>query len=104
MFNHKPMQIQNAIITDAILGIKDHGVLTIMIFVDYGGSGQGFGGVVLDEYSKEKNKRVGHRLCGDWILGILKATGKESRHELSGTNIRVEREDGYQGKKKPSDI
>ena len=41
-------EIKNAIITGTYLGIEDHGILTFWLYLDYGGSGQGFGGYQLD--------------------------------------------------------
>ena len=40
-------EIKNAIITGTYLGIEDHGILTFWLYLDYGGSGQGFGGYQL---------------------------------------------------------
>jgi hypothetical protein len=38
------METVNARIVDVAIEIEDHGLLTMMVTVDYGGSRQGFGG------------------------------------------------------------
>lgn len=41
------LQIKNAVITGAIISNDDHGCLSAWIQLNYGGTGQGFGGFVL---------------------------------------------------------
>lgn len=79
-------QIQNGKIDSTMLGYEDHGILSFNIHLDYGGSVQGFGGIVL---GKEN------------IITLFKGMqriGFESWESLKGTLVRVEREDGYAGK------
>ena len=88
------MPIMNAKIAGTTLGYEGHGMLTAFIYLDYGGSQQGFGGYRLDAYDKEEKKEVPTKYCGAWIAGILKAVGVDKWEDLEGKYVRVEREDG----------
>ena len=81
--------IKNAQITGTMLGVEDHGILTFMLYLDYGGSGQGFGGYALDCYDKERKVRVGEASGIDLIRGILDTLEVRSWEELKGTHCRV---------------
>jgi hypothetical protein len=82
-------QIFNAQIENTFLGIEDHGILTFninLLFADYE---QNFGGYALDVFDKEKNKRIGHHICADMILNILKTLEFNSWEELRGKYLRI---------------
>jgi len=79
------MEVKNAVITGTNLGVQytDHGILSFYIFLDYGGSGQGFGGLVLDDVNPEyvnwldnnsddrpKEIRIPTILASSLLLGI----------------------------------
>jgi hypothetical protein len=60
------------------LVVEDHGCLTVYLHLNFGGTGQGFGGYALDEWSNEKDRRVGTAAGLDFILRLLnlfKVTG-----------------------------
>lgn len=59
----------------AKIGFEDHGCLTFWLTFDFGGSGQSFGGFVLDEYSKAKDRRVGKDAGLDLISRLLTIFG-----------------------------
>lgn len=86
------VEIINAKIEGVSLGFENHGVLSIMLSImlslDYGGSGHGFGGYALTD---------GKHLLR-WIKGIIKTLELENWEELKGQIIRVKREPGYNGK------
>lgn len=84
--------IQDATITSATIEIGDHGFLSSFLHLDYGGSGQGFGGYALDRYDTEKKERVGSTICGIWIRRVLETVGVDNWHKLEGQNIRVEQD------------
>ena len=88
------METKNAKITSTMLGYEDHGILSCMLYLSYGGSGQGFGGYCLDSYDKEKEKRIATIHCGVWIAEILKIVGVEKWEDLKGQHIRVRSEHG----------
>jgi hypothetical protein len=80
------MEIKNAKIRYTRLEIEDHGILTYWIGLDYGGSGQGFGGFALD--GGNPKKFVSCR----WIRELLETVGVNRWEDLVGTPIRVEGE------------
>ena len=74
--------IQNAKITGTSLGNDDRGP-SFWVFVDYGGSGQGFGGY-----------RLGGTFTDYVLFGVLNALKVDKWEDLKGTPVRVEIEDG----------
>src|SRR4051812_15085485 len=88
------METRNATIKSTALGYEDHGILTVWLNLDYGDSGQGFGGYALDMYDRDKDTRVSHRSCGEWITAILKVVGVRRWEDLPGKHIRVQNDHG----------
>jgi hypothetical protein len=84
------VETKNAKITGTSLGYEDHGILTAMLHLDYGGSGQGFGGYQLDSYSKELGGRIPHKACGLFIQRVLEVVGVDKWEDLNGKHIRVQ--------------
>ena len=76
-------QIFNGEIVDTFLGVEDHGILTSYVFVQFGGSHQGYGGYGLD-----------NRYCAAWIKGVCRAVGVDNWKDLKGKYVRIQREDG----------
>ena len=75
-------------VTSVNLGTQDHGVLTLWLNIDYGGSGQDFGGFVLDDKSDEEHgERVGHACGTDFILRLLRLFGVSSLEEIVGKPV-----------------
>lgn len=89
----KEQGAKNAVIKSTHLGVEDHGILTCYLHLDYGGSGQGFGGYSLDTPVKDdKGKflhRVGTAFGMEFINQVLKTLGASSWEELPGTHCRV---------------
>jgi len=83
------MEIENAKITSTMLGIEDHGVLTFFLYLDFGGTGQGFGGYCLDQYDPVSDKRRSSPKSMDLISLIIKTVGVESWENLPGKYIKV---------------
>lgn len=81
---------RNAEIESTMLGFEDHGILTCFLTLNYGGSGQGFGGFVLDSWDEEESRRVGIAYGMESIRQILKVVGVEKWEQLRGQRIRVE--------------
>lgn len=80
--------IINAEIVSTLLGYEGHGILTYMIYFGYDGhSTQGIGGYAL---GKEYTTKV--------IEGLLKTLDVESWEKLKGTYVRIEKENGGNGK------
>lgn len=72
------MKIKNAVIQHVSLGFEGHGILSSFITVNYGGSGQGFGGYAF-----------GGEYTDYWVRGVLKALEVEDWSKLNGTSVRV---------------
>jgi len=83
------METKNAKITGTMLGIEDHGIFTCFICLEYGGSGQGFGGHALDEYDKEADTRIGVSGGIEYIRKVLEVIEVDSWEELKGKYCRV---------------
>lgn len=90
------MITQNAIIEDASLRLDRGFILTVWLMLDYGGSGQGFGGYYLGgsdgkagEHDLQKN------ICAEFIVKCLRAGDVEKFDELKGKTIRVRRTDEW---------
>jgi len=49
--------------------------MTLQLFLDYGGSGQAFGGYALDEWDESKGCRVGTSYGLQFIKEVLAAVG-----------------------------
>ena len=86
-------EIKNAIIKSTDLSISDHGLLSGWIFLDFGGSGQGFGGYTL--YLPKSFKL--HKLespAGHFIFRVLQVAGVGHWNDLPGKTVRVKGDRG----------
>jgi len=83
----------NAKITSTMLGYEDHGILTCMIHLTQGASGQGFGGWRLDSYSKKLKCKTDSAYAGFWMRRLLEVVGVEKWEDLKGKYIRVDGEE-----------
>lgn len=87
--------IVNARISSTMLGIEDHGIMTFMISLDYGGMAQGYGGYAMDSYNPTTKKRIGSSFGIEAIRFILETVGVDRWENLLGKYVRVERGDNY---------
>lgn len=88
-------QIKNAIIEDTTLDMRDHGVLTAWLHLDYGdGSHQGFGGYALYLPKDYKHHSVNGDYAGHFIFRCMEITGVEDWAKVKGKSIRVKFEGG----------
>ena len=82
------LEIKNAIIDDVSLTIADHGLLSGWLYLNYGGSGQGFGGYTL-YLPKSFTHHTLESAAGHWIFRVLEVAGVEKWENLKGKTIRV---------------
>ena len=89
-------------ITSAKLEIKERGILNFWIFVDYEDFGrQGIGGLALDQWDKEKDRRVGTAYGCEMIRRLLDTLNVNDFSEMKDKMIWVHGEgDGLRFKPK----
>lgn len=87
-------EIKNARINATMLGIEDHGIFTAYLTLDYGGSGQSFGGWSLctPQPNSKPVKRIGTAFGADFIMEVLRVVGVNSWEDLIGSYVRVKAE------------
>lgn len=92
------MEIKNAQITGTKLGREDHGIMTFMIFVQFGGACCGIGGYGLDQtvrtYTDDEDEpyctRHIFRAEGlEAISRVLETVGVDNWEDLKGKYIRI---------------
>lgn len=93
---------QIAKIERTFLGYESHGIFTVTLTLDYGGSGQGAGMACLDAPVKDNDgkflHRTGTKQGHDYIIGIIRACGVDSWEQIKGRTVIALREHGYHGK------
>ena len=82
--------IRNAKISGTRLGYEDHGIVTAIVDLNYGGSGQDFGLYSLSEYDKEHDRQKGTAFGMEFIIRTLDVVGAETWEELKGRYVRVQ--------------
>lgn len=86
-------EIKNAVIDSAIISNDDRGFLDCWLYLDYGGSSQGFGGFALYLPKSFKNHEV-KSVAGHHIHRCMEVAGVGKFHELKGKTVRVRVVDG----------
>lgn len=87
------MEIKNATITS--VDIDTERGLSMWVNLDYGGSGQGFGGFMLyNKKSWEKNNEHNKNYAGHFISRVMEVVGVDSFQKLKGKAVRVKADHG----------
>jgi hypothetical protein len=81
-------------ITSAEIEIEDHGFLTFTLMFDFGGSRQGFCGIVLDDYSAADKRRIGTAAGCDAIIQLMVCFGAHRFADIKGKSAYALRASG----------
>ena len=82
-------EVKNAIIESVSLTKADHGLLSAWLTLDYGGSGQGFGGYSLYLPKSFNHHSLNVNFAGHFIFRALEIAGVDEWSQLVGKTIRV---------------
>lgn len=74
---------------------EDHGLLTVYVHLRFAGSGQGFGGFVLDTFDKARDRRVGTAMGLDFVLRLLALFDVDRLDAIAGRYVYALREGGW---------
>lgn len=84
------VETKNAVIESATIANDDHGLLTAWVHLNYGGSGQSFGGYVLylpnDFFHHDSG---GPNYAGHFIWRVMEVAGVSEWGKLAGKTVRV---------------
>lgn len=81
-------KIKNAVITGARIDMGDRGLLTAWLDLDYGGSGQSFGGYAL-YLPKSFTHHELQSVAGHFLFRVMEVAGVEEWSKLKGKTIRA---------------
>ena len=90
------METKNAVIESVTISSDDHDCLTCWLHLDYGGSGQGFGGFALYLPKSFKHHKVLSH-AGHFVFRVMEVAGVTKWQDLKGQTVRVSADhDGVQ--------
>lgn len=82
-------EIKNAVITGMSLSNSDHDVLSAWLYLDYGGSVQGFGGYSLYLPKNFTHHKKNEGYAGHFIYRCLEIAEVEEWSKIKGKTVRV---------------
>jgi hypothetical protein len=85
------IEIKNAVIKRATITSDDHGLLTAWLHLDYGGSGQAFGGYGLYLPKSFRHHKL-QSAAGHFIWRAMEIADVSEWGQLTGRTIRVKHE------------
>ena len=85
----REIETKNAVIERATITNDDHGLLSAWLYLDYGGSGQGFGGYTLYLPKNFKHSTNQKNYAGHFIWRAMEVAGVYEWSQLKGKTIRV---------------
>lgn len=84
------IETKNAIIESATITNDDHGLLSAWVHLEYGGSGQGFGGYALYlPKSFTYHDMSAPNYAGHFIWRVMEVAGVSRWDQLKGKTVRV---------------
>ena len=86
-------EIKNAIIRKAVITAEDHGLLSAWLDLDFGHTGQGFGGYAL-YLPKSFNHHEIKSVAGHFIWRCMEIADAMDWSKMIGKTVRVRREEG----------
>ncbi len=86
------IQERNAIIESATITNDDHGLLSAWVHLDFGGSGQGFGGYALYLPNSFKHATNQRNYAGHFIWRVMEVAGVSRWEDLKGKTVRARAE------------
>jgi len=89
------MVIKNALIKSATITNDDHGLLSAWVHLDFGGTGQGFGGYSLYLPKCFTNSTNQKNYAGHFIWRVMEIAGVSEWGRLPGKTIRVRKESEF---------
>jgi len=89
----RDVEIKNAVIEKATITCGDRGILDAWLMLNYGGSGQGFGGYVLYCPKSFSHHKI-ESFAGHHIFRCMEIAGVTDWHAMPGKTIRVKIENG----------
>lgn len=79
-------------VSEVFLGYEDHGILTMLLDIDFGGSGQGFGGMILSTHDEKSDKNRGTVAGTDLICRMLDLFHVRDLQKIKGRYVIALRE------------